>query len=674
MTAVVLHGGAGLPESAETLRVGRLSAELMKDGSLKYVRAGKTEVLRSLQVTVRDRNWETIGGIGSAPSVSRTDESLRVAFHTVHCQQDIDFRWDGSIELHADGTIIYSMNGEAHADFWKNRIGFCLLHPMDLAGSEVVAETAEGTLRSSFPELISPGDPFVNVRSMTITTPEQVGIAIRFEGDLFQTEDQRNWTDGSYKTFCTPLHVPYPVYVKQGTKINQSVVIRVREAGAPAADESAGNRVGGRRPGKITITGKALGTMPQIGTWFPSLKRTLTDREIDRLRRLRLSQLRCAVHLTDPEWDMQLSFARAAAERLGVGLDLEVVGDGGEAPLDRLAEQIRRAAPIVRHMAIYPASVAAQPEPVETRCVLTGASLRACQYVTSGALLGQLKRKLAERGLSARVGGGSRGNFAELNRSAMPLEQMDFLEYAINPQVHYADIASIAETLPAQAMTVRTAKSWGANLPVHIGSVTMKPRIIPYAADDDAVKRSQERERQFDPKLKSLFAAGWTLGSLASLAGENVRSVNFYEAVGSLGVVEEGGERVAPVFHLMSEMGEWVGGTLMQLRGTGSGSALGHVVGLAVETAGGQRRLALANLGGRAADIELDAGPWRSDGDGEADRTVCLRVLDEAGCVQAVEDPDAWRRSGVPIPWDSGRLALTISPFAGVFVDFPSPQ
>jgi len=33
---------------------------------------------------------------------------------------------------------------------------------------------------------------------------------ISFEGDVFETEDQRNWTDASFKTYCPPLRLPYP--------------------------------------------------------------------------------------------------------------------------------------------------------------------------------------------------------------------------------------------------------------------------------------------------------------------------------------------------------------------------------------------------------------------------------------------------------------------------------
>lgn len=50
-------------------------------------------------------------------------------------------------------------------------------------------------------------------------------------------EDQRNWTDASYKTFCTPLHLPYPVRVRKGVRIDQAVelgILSLRRLGAEA--------------------------------------------------------------------------------------------------------------------------------------------------------------------------------------------------------------------------------------------------------------------------------------------------------------------------------------------------------------------------------------------------------------------------------------------------------
>ncbi len=53
------------------------------------------------------------------------------------------------------------------------------------------------------------------------------GARVEFEGEVFEMEDQRNWTDASFKTYCTPLEIPYPVEVTKGTKISQKITISV---------------------------------------------------------------------------------------------------------------------------------------------------------------------------------------------------------------------------------------------------------------------------------------------------------------------------------------------------------------------------------------------------------------------------------------------------------------
>ena len=48
------------------------------------------------------------------------------------------------------------------------------------------------------------------------------------EGDTFEMEDHRNWTDANFKTYCTPLAKPYPVRVESGTTIQQTVTVTLK--------------------------------------------------------------------------------------------------------------------------------------------------------------------------------------------------------------------------------------------------------------------------------------------------------------------------------------------------------------------------------------------------------------------------------------------------------------
>ncbi len=79
---------------------------------------------------------------------------------------------------------------------------------------------------------ISPDQPFKESRD-PLDTPSGVEADVRFEGDLFEMEDQRNWTDASFKTYCTPLRNPYPVRLEAGATVHQAIHLRLNTSGAP---------------------------------------------------------------------------------------------------------------------------------------------------------------------------------------------------------------------------------------------------------------------------------------------------------------------------------------------------------------------------------------------------------------------------------------------------------
>ena len=76
------------------------------------------------------------------------------------------------------------------------------------------------------------------MQSIAHATPAVARSSIRFEGDLWEMEDQRNWTDASYKTYSTPLRLPYPVEIQEGDRVWQRVTIEAR----------GGERRNARRP------------------------------------------------------------------------------------------------------------------------------------------------------------------------------------------------------------------------------------------------------------------------------------------------------------------------------------------------------------------------------------------------------------------------------------------
>ena len=75
---------------------------------------------------------------------------------------------------------------------------------------------------AALPRLFDPDQPvlpFAEMAGMGHEVVPGVWADLALEGDIFEMEDQRNWTDASFKTFSTPLRIPYPVGDRQGTRI-----------------------------------------------------------------------------------------------------------------------------------------------------------------------------------------------------------------------------------------------------------------------------------------------------------------------------------------------------------------------------------------------------------------------------------------------------------------------
>jgi hypothetical protein len=74
---------------------------------------------------------------------------------------------------------------------------------------------------------VYPGGRFPAVSSLTIEASDEVPVRFDFEGDLFEMEDQRNWTDASFKTYCTPFALPWPKEAHPGLRFHPRVMISV---------------------------------------------------------------------------------------------------------------------------------------------------------------------------------------------------------------------------------------------------------------------------------------------------------------------------------------------------------------------------------------------------------------------------------------------------------------
>src|SRR3954470_20780118 len=280
-----IHGRPEPPAAARALRAGDVDGLL--DGiDLRYVRSGTVEAVRRIYVAVRDHNWVTIPAEVSDVAVEARDGGFAATFSSRHTRGDVDFAWDGSVTGEADGTITYRMDGRAEAEFDYNRIGICVLHPFrEYRGARFRGVTPRGAVDGAWPDLIEPQrfvdgiyvSLFEAVSELGVDLPDGGRVHLAFEGDLFEAEDQRNWTDGSHKTYSTPLVLGYPHRARPGDRIAQAVRISV-EAGTSAPV---------RRPEASIAIGAPVGRrLGSVGLGAPTHDAPLSARQAELLRAL----------------------------------------------------------------------------------------------------------------------------------------------------------------------------------------------------------------------------------------------------------------------------------------------------------------------------------------------------------------------------------------------------
>lgn len=645
MSRNVLYYGEDRPlPERRLLRAGPLTA-VYEDGDLRYVRLRDREILRRVYVSVRDRNWDTILPRLSNVAIMSGDDTFRISYDAENVANGIDFFWRGVIEGQADGTITFSMEGEARSTFLRNRIGFCVLHPIrECAGQPCRVEKVDGNVEEgTLPLHIAPHQPYADMRAISHLVATDLWAEVRFSGDIFEMEDQRNWTDASYKTYCTPLSLPFPVEVKQGTRIAQSVTLTLRGEVPFDAHVEPSSRV-------TFVLGQALGPLPRIGLGLASHGGRLTPHEVERLKALNLAHLRADLWLARDDWEATLARAIGEARALGVPLELALIlSDAAEDQIKALLAAMNAAARSAR--------------PRVSRWLI----FHQDEKSTTERWIRLARELLGGWQPDVPLVSGTNHFFAELNRNRPPAELLDGIAYSVNPQVHAFDIASLVENLAAQADTVESARQFSANRPIIVSPVTLRMRMNPNATAAEPEPGPGELPTRVDVRQMSLFGAGWTLGSLKYLAESGTASVTYYETTGWLGVMEtEAGsplpdrfrsERgtVFPMYHVFADVGAFANGQVVSAR---SSDPL-TVDGLAIQQ-NGRTRILLANFTDQPQTVDLGA---------LADRAA-VRQIDETNAEIAMRDPESFRdQAGTIVSSDQGNLTVTLRPYAVACVD-----
>ena len=620
--AIMLFGTDEPAAETRLLTAGPLTAEL-DAGNLRYIRHEGREAIRAISYVVRDQFWGTFNPEIRDLEVEETGDRFTVTY-TASCSGDGQ-RFDYRVRItgNPDGALRFEGIGTPATDFLTNRTGFVVLHGAEgISGHPAVVSEVDGqVVETRFPEIIDPKQPIMNIRALTHEVAPGLKVTCTMLGDTFEMEDQRNWTDASYKTYVRPLSLPHPFTLKAGETVEQAVELRF-EGTAPAAAAAAGD---GTPEVSVTV-GAEAGRVPQIAMGLEWQSTDAAMARAEQLAGLGPAYLSCYFDARHAGSEAMQGF-RAVADAMGWHLAMEAVVPD----LDNPGEALRSIADMASAAGARFGSVAVSPA-------------GDLDFVIPGTVFDDMSpydtlyAAVREAFPGCAIGGGNFMYFTELNRKPPPFEGLDFVIHPTCAIVHAADDRSVTETVETLPYIIRSGRSLFGDKPCCLGPVGIGTRTSPFGGPPAPNPHSGRVAMcRNDPRQRGLLGAAWHLGIAARAADGGVQSLILGAPTGDHGLVHHPGDTPQPwfdehggrfpVWHVM----RGVYGASGRPRRVTEVSVPREVQALAFETDAGLD-LWIANLMGEDRRVRLD---------GLGGASMRVAVLDEESFVACTGDPDA---------------------------------
>lgn len=517
---ILLTGTPVVEAAVRPLRAGPLEA-VFDAGALRWIKWNGIEILRSITFLVRTPGWGTPPAEIRGLDIREEETGFLVSFDAHYgapgagVSVAIKLTGEAAGKLSAEATI------EAETPFDTNRTGFVVLYPLDgFAGTKVHVEHASAPSRELIiPAQISPGQPVMDIRAITHRPVPGLTVATRFEGDIFEMEDHRNWSDASFKTYSRPIGLPYPYKLTPGELLAQSVTVDILDEGANSNAVSV-----------VSTPSACIQRLPDYAL------------PLDRLADVEAALVwPAAVQNLVPGWlllrhdatreaaDADLSPLARLIALTGASLEVQAIlasetDEAATAEIAMLAARFRLAGIEVGRIGAFAKIDEQSFQPGEVR------PPHPSEVAIATALAGSFPD-------AARIGG-TPAFFTELNRKRPTPSLWQGLSFATAPTVHAADDASVVETLQSLPHILASAKSLAGGLPLSVGPVGVGARINPYGpAPTDNAPDARDGLAARDPRQRGLFAAAWIVGYLATIARFAPSRFAFGAPVGPFGLI-----------------------------------------------------------------------------------------------------------------------------------------
>ena len=639
--AIALCGTEQPDSPGRILKAGPMTVEF-DAGQLRYLKVNGVEVLRAIGFLIRDKNWGTATPAISNLKIDQRSDSFSVSFHAACRIEDQELVYDAKIAGTQDGNLEFTGSAVPKTDFLTARTGFVVLHPLKgVAGFPVDIEHVDGNkIKSKFPELVNPIQPVLNIRSLTHEIMPGLKATVCMEGDTFEMEDHRNWSDASFKTYVRPLVRPWPYTLKAGEVVKQAIKVSLSGVAAKGAKIAAGKSI------EVKLGAVSGAALQPVGLGMPAEEIEHAIAQPDLLKLAAPGFLICHFDPRKKHGLKELYGYRVIAEQCGAEVALEIVVES----VDNFKQELNWLGEMVTRSGIKPASIAVVPA-ADLKSVLPGGPR------PPAPKLEDLYAAAREAFPGIRLGGGMFSFFTELNRKHPPAKQLDFVVNTTCPIVHAADDRSVMETLEALPYQVSTARTFIGKTAYRIGPSGIGCRDNPHGAtwtpNPDNLRVCLTK---LEPRQRGLFAAAWTLGYIATLARTGIEAIAVGAPTGPLGIIYRkaehkqpwyellSGPAVFPAYHVIGGLTRASGQKLVDVESSDSAK----VQALACKGKGGTT-LWLANLTAENQPVKLSG----------AKGAIFGATLDEDSFVMATTDPQGFHKS-----WKAMKNSLMLKAYA----------
>jgi hypothetical protein len=475
------------------------------DGSLWNISNGSEEIIRRIYLVFQDINWT------SRPFVIK-DEIWQIADRSfsakIKAQGSHDAK-DLSVELVITGSetgeITYGFSASTKVSFMRNRLGLCLLHPVaGLAGRECELIKADGAVEiSRFPDAISPNQPFLNLSGMRHKLQSGQVVSVNFAGEIFETEDHRNWSDASYKTYCTPISLPFPAQVTPGETLSQNITISISGEHTTAISKS--------ESAVITVGAEEI-ELPEIGLGLSEEPAHLIISEYTEFDQIAIKHLRLSLS-GDSQIQSAVEKALLVTRQLKIDLYLAIKAESPK-QLKAMLEPIIELKDQIRSFYIFSKNDKTTP-------------------------IGFIQVAEELLGDKSKIIGGTDLYFTELNRNQGSVDFVDQVNFSINPQVHSFDDRTLIQNTTTQKAIATNAHRIAKGKKVSIGPITLRPRYNPNATQPTKDLSNTALPSSVDARQRTWFTEGWTAMSLRSLTeSKSISTLTYFETLGWRGIRE----------------------------------------------------------------------------------------------------------------------------------------